>query len=222
MVHLLPLGIAADKSGSRVSHLLNASTVVALGSLLGLEPPAALKHPHCAKGWWALPSLPLRWEPGLLFTFSLPSISDHAVGMFGCKAPKWEWADGLQPLLFPFCLLQAILLLEKLFPSVSCLSGASSKAKQPCLYLCEEGIREWTGELFCPHCQHFTCLVSAGKKETASESVIVARSQLPGLPCCRLGTVAAELGMEHQSWSGPWQLPAPLAPLNPPVQQRAK
>lgn len=61
----------------------------------------------------------------LSFAFPLPSISDHTVGAFGFKAPERERADGLQPHLFPFCLLQAILLLEKLFPPVSCFSGAS-------------------------------------------------------------------------------------------------
>lgn len=43
VVHLLPLGIAADKSGSRVSHFLNASSVAAW-ALVGLEPPAVLMH----------------------------------------------------------------------------------------------------------------------------------------------------------------------------------
>lgn len=43
VVHLLPLGIAADKSGNQVVRFLNASGVVAW-ALAGLELPVVLMH----------------------------------------------------------------------------------------------------------------------------------------------------------------------------------
>lgn len=200
MVHLLPLGIAADKSGSWVSHLLNASTVVAWALCWGLSHQQAQCISHWAAGKGEMSS-----------AFPSPSLGARA-------------ADPLPSLCHQFLTTLLVCLALKLLNgnelmvcSLSCFLSASCERSccwKSCFLVCgvcpalawkwnsraftcvRRELRSETDGLFCPHCQRFTCLM---KKETASRTVIVARSQLPGLPCCRRG----------RAWHG---APEPIGP----------
>lgn len=130
----------------------------------------------------------------------LPSLClQFLTALLACLAPEQERADGLQPFCFLSVSCKRSCCLKSCFPLFRVCLALAGKRNCPAFSCVRREFRSETGELFCPHCQHFTCLMSAGRKETASKTVIVARSQLPGLPCCCLGTAAAVLGMEHQS-----------------------
>lgn len=142
----------------------------------------------------------------LSLAFPFPPVSNHAVGVFGFKALERELADGLQPFPFPFLPPASDLAAEKIFHlTLRSVRPALAKSKAACLYVCERGIQEQNRRAVRhnPCREHFTCPVLGGKRKTATETVIVARSWLAALLRCRLGTTAAMPGVERRSRSGP-------------------
>lgn len=150
-VHLLPLGIAADKSESRFSHFLNASSVVPW-AVARLEPPAVLTH-LLPSDWQrgSLPALRLRLSPARAAHLS-PSLSIRFLTTpLVRSALKLSNGNSLRVcslFRFPFCLLQAILPLKRRFTSFYVAFGRCWLKAKRRVFTCASGeFRSKTGKL---------------------------------------------------------------------------